>query len=463
METILKFDLAQKIIQAGTEVGADFVEVYVEEHRSSSVEFKDSKVENASAATDYGVGIRLLYGTEMLYTHTSDDRESILLELIRELAFGREVQKSSQGRVQFEKMNFPDLHAMQKDPRIVGQLAKLDYLQRANAVARSMSSQISQVSARAFDSLSNIEIFNSEGLYATDRRAWTRFSVGVTAEQNGERFSAHEAPGAMGGFEVLENMNVEYLAQTAAERALRMLNAEYVQGGQIPVIMGNGFGGVIFHEACGHPLETESVRRNASPFANKIGQKIAHESVTAIDDGTIPGSWGSINIDDEGMPTQKTVLIEKGILKTYLSDKIGAQEVGVPRTGSARRQSYQFAPVARMRNTYIAQGTHSTEDIFASVPSGLYAKKMGGGSVNPATGEFNFAVEEGYLVENGKIGKPVRGATLIGKGHEILPRISMVGNDLEHAAGMCGASSGSIPVTVGQPMLKVDKILVGGR
>ncbi|HAO99402.1 MAG TPA: peptidase C69, partial [Fibrobacteres bacterium] len=232
---------------------------------------------------------------------------------------------------------------------------------------------------------------------------------------------------------------------------------------KMPVVMGNGFGGVIFHEACGHLLETEAVRRKASAFAGKIGEQIAHPEVTAVDDGLIANSWGSITVDDEGRAPQKTVLIENGVLKTYLSDRVGSDETGVSLSGSARRESYQYAPVSRMRNTYIAAGKHSPASIIASVDEGLYAKKMGGGSVNPATGEFNFAVEEGYLIKNGKIGDPVRGATLIGKGPEILPLISMAGNDLELAAGMCGASSGQVPVTVGQPTLKVDSILVGGR
>ncbi|EMN32519.1 TldD/PmbA domain protein [Leptospira interrogans serovar Pyrogenes str. L0374] len=228
-------------------------------------------------------------------------------------------------------------------------------------------------------------------------------------------------------------------------------------------MMGNGFGGVIFHEACGHPLETEAIRKKSSPFVDKLGKRIAQSCLTAIDDGTIPDSWGSINVDDEGTAPQKTILIENGILKNYLSDRVGAQEVGVEKTGSARRESYMYAPVSRMRNTYIAAGKDSFDSMLSGIDYGLFAKKMGGGSVNPSTGEFNFSVEEGYVIRNGKIAEPVRGATLIGKGDEILPKISMVGKDLELAAGMCGAASGSVPVTVGQPSLKVDEILVGGR
>ncbi len=456
---------AQNILQAGLDRKADFVEIYEEETRNASVSFRDSKVETATAGTDYGIGIRLVYGTEVLYAHTSNDDQEHLVMLIDSLARSRGLAPADgEGpAVHLKGMSFENVHRIARDPREVGQAPKLDLLRAADQGARSVSSRVKQVSAGAFDSVKNVLIANSDGLWIEDNRTRTRFTVNVTAEHEGERFAAHEAPGALRGFEFFEGLNIEDLSRSAAERAVLMLDAGYIQGRKMPVILGNGFGGVIFHEACGHPLETEAIRRKASPFAGKLGEKIAHEAVTAVDDGTIENSWGSLNVDDEGRPVEKTVLIENGILKSYMSDSIGSRETETPLTGSARRESYQYAPVSRMRNTYIDRGDAKLDDMLAGVDYGLYAKKMGGGSVNPATGEFNFAVEEGYVVENGKIGAPVRGATLIGKGHEILPRISMVGDDLELAAGMCGASSGMVPVTVGQPTLKVDEILVGGR
>jgi TldD protein len=231
----------------------------------------------------------------------------------------------------------------------------------------------------------------------------------------------------------------------------------------MPVVIDKGFGGVIFHEACGHLLETTSVEKKASVFWDKMGEKIAHEALSAVDDGTIDGEWGSLSIDDEGMPTQKTTLIKNGQLTRFISDRMGEIKTGHKRTGSGRKQSYKFAPASRMRNTYIEAGNHSLEEILATIGNGLYAKSMGGGSVNPGTGEFNFSVREAYLVENGKITTPVKGATLIGSGADIMTKISMVGRDLELMAGMCGSVSGSIPTTVGQPPVKVDEILVGGR
>lgn len=455
---------AETLIEAGKNRKADFVEIYEEESRNSSVALRDKKIEQSLAATDYGIGIRLIYGTDVLYAYTSNDEISHLISLINLLADSRGEANFLGGKFTLSpspvKLQFP---AAFLDPRQVSPSRKLELLQSADTAARRVSSKVVQVGASASDIVTNVLIANSEGLWAEDLRVRSRFSLSVTAEKDGERFVATESPGAIRGFEFFEGLPIKDLAQNAAERALFMLDAGYIEGKKLPVLMGNGFGGVIFHEACGHPLETESIRKNSSPFVGKLGQAIGQSCLTAYDDGTLENYYGSLKVDDEGMPTQKTLLIENGILKAYLSDRIGSMETGSPRTGSGRRESYQYAPVSRMRNTFIAPGKDSFDEMLSSVEYGLYAKRMGGGSVNPATGEFNFAVEEGYVIRNGKVAEPVRGATLIGKGHEILPKISMVGSDLELAAGTCGASSGSIPVTVGQPSLKVDEILVGGR
>ena len=456
--------IASKVIEAGLDAKADFVELFIEETRQSSVSFVDQKVETVNAGTEFGIGIRLIFGTEVLYASTSLEEESHLIELVRQLAKTRlniptELKREP---VVLRQTTIPSQKII-LDPKKISQEKKLPFLKLADEIARRESEKIFQVNARAFDVTSQVQIFNSEGLFVNDYRVLSRFSLSVSARNGNEIYSGSESPGAQMGFEFFENLDIESLALSAARRALLMLDASYIVGKKMPVIMGNGFGGVIFHEACGHPLETEAIRKKSSPFVGKLGEQIANPCLTAIDDGTIPNSWGSINIDDEGNLPEKTILIENGILKNYLSDRIGALEVGVRRTGSARRESYNYPPVARMRNTYIAPGKDKLEDMIASVEEGLYAKKMGGGSVNPATGEFNFSVEEGYVIRNGKIAEPVRGATLIGKGHEVIQKISMVSDDLEISAGMCGASSGTIPVTVGQPSIKVDEILVGGR
>lgn len=457
---------AATVISAGLDAGADFVDLYEEETRNAAVSLRDHKIENATAGIEYGIGLRLIYGTDVVYGYTGSDSIEALLKLLRALVAARPSASQAVGAhsVSLPALSHaPAIQQVLMSPAATGQAAKLPFLQRADKAGYAVSSHIVQVSASLTDSHRRITIANSEGLFVSDERTRVRFTVSVTAEKNGERFVSSESPGALCGFEFFDELDIEALSHKAAERSLRMLSAGYIEGGKMPIVLGNGFGGVIFHEACGHPLETEALRKKATPFAGKLGQLVAHPAVTAVDDGTIYQSWGSIAIDDEGMPTEKTVLIENGILKNYLSDRVGALECNVRRTGSARRESYKYPPVARMRNTYIAAGTNTLDEMLASIDNGLYAPKLGGGSVNPATGEFNFAVEEGYRIRKGKIAEAVRGATLIGKGHEILPKISMVGSDLEIAAGMCGASSGLVPVTVGQPTLKVDEMLVGGR
>ena len=288
-------------------------------------------------------------------------------------------------------------------------------------------------------------------------------AVSAIASKNGENQTGSCSPGGRMGMEFYEIHNPKEIGEEAARQAMVMINAGYIPAGKMPVAIGNGFGGVIFHEACGHALEASSVALGQSVFADKLGQQIANEKLTAIDDGTIPNAWGSINIDDEGTPAKKNVLIENGVLKSYMIDKLNGRRMGMASTGNCRRQSYAFEPTSRMTNTFIAPGTDKNEDIIASIEYGLYAKSMGGGSVNPATGQFNFAVNEGYIIRNGKVCEAVRGASLIGKGSDILMDIDMIGSDLKRGQGMCGSSSGSIPTDVGQPMIRVSSITVGGR
>ena len=306
-------------------------------------------------------------------------------------------------------------------------------------------------------------IANSEGLLTEDRRIRTRLAIRSVASNGVENQTGAEGPGAAKGYEIFETVDPEYYGKEASRTAVTMLHARNCPAGPMTVAIENGFGGVIFHEACGHSLEATAVAKGNSVFAGKLGLKIASDKVTAIDDGTEPGQWGSLNIDDEGTPTRKNILIENGILKGYMIDMLNGRRMGMASTGSGRRQSYRYAPTSRMTNTYIAPGEDSNEDIIASISEGLYAKKMGGGSVNTVTGEFNFAVAEGYLIKNGVIQEPVRGASLIGKGADILMKIDMVGKDLACGQGMCGSVSGSIPTNVGQPLVRVSEITVGGR
>ena len=296
-----------------------------------------------------------------------------------------------------------------------------------------------------------------------DTHTRTRLMVSAIASKNGEDQSGSCLPGRSMGLEMFDFIDPVWVGKEAARSAIVNLNAGYCKAGRMTVAIENGFGGVIFHEACGHSLEATQVGVGMSEMCGKLGQKIANEKITAIDDGTIAGSWGSVNIDDEGTPTQRNVLIENGVLKSYLVDRLGSRRMGLPMTGSSRRQNYTFEPTSRMTNTFIDNGPDKNEDIIASIEYGLYAKQMGGGSVNPLTGAFNFSVREGYIVRNGKICEAVRGASLIGTGSQILQDIDMVGQNLETGQGVCGSSSGSVPTDVGQPLIRVKEITVGGR
>jgi TldD protein len=457
---MLAESIIYKILELGQSRGADFTEVFVEDSETSSIELLHQKIDRINSGNAFGVGIRMIFGSDSAYGYSCDIAEDVLLQLTSNLARAAQTGTPPQP---LQQAHVEDRHAVMIDPASVPKHERAVLLRQLDALTRRAGSAIRQVGASVAEKKRAILIANSDGLWIEDSRQYSRLRLAAIAEENDGPQSASESPGVLGGYEFFQDLDLESLAHDTAQRAIRSANSGYITGGVMPVVLGNGFGGVIFHEACGHPLETEAVRKNASPFANKIGEPIAQPILTAIDDGTLTHHWGSLNVDDEGMPAQRTVLIENGVLKTFLADRIGAAQVGVPRSASGRRESYKFAPVSRMRNTYIDRGPHHVEEMIASIDYGLYAKKMGGGSVNPATGEFNFAVQEGYVIRKGKIAEAVRGATLIGKGHEVLPRISMIGNDLELAAGMCGASSGWVPTTVGQPTLKIDAILVGGR
>ncbi|MCD6182126.1 MAG: TldD/PmbA family protein [Candidatus Cloacimonetes bacterium] len=452
----------ERVLDAALSNGADFAEIFAENTFSSSITFNDSKTKQNIMGTDYGAGIRVFYGTTVIYAYTSDLSEKSLLKAAKAVA------QAGNGAIQdrvidLTSIKVPRMHPV-KIPNIsVDKQEKIDFLRKINTASRRVSDAITQVVLHLAEKSQHVLIANSEGLLVEDDRNYTRIAVSSIASSGTEKQTGFFSPGVHGGYEFIRSLDAEQLGVSTANSALTMLKADYAPSGKLPVVIDNGFGGVIFHEACGHALETTSVAKKASIFADKMGQKIASDVVTAIDDGTIPNAWGSTNIDDEGMPTQKTILIEKGILKSYMVDKIGSLKTGYARTGSGRRQSYRYSPASRMRNTYIAPGKHTLDDMLRSVDYGIYAKEMGGGSVIPGTGNFNFAIAEGYMIRKGKIAEPVRGATLIGNGGDALMKISMVADTLAFGQGMCGSVSGSIPANVGQAAIKIDEIVVGGR
>ena len=460
---MLPSDSAQKVINQGMALGANFVDVFVEEHQTSTIQLLSSDVNEINAGVDFGIGVRLIYDGDVVYGYTNSTRIEDLLELTNKLgALNRRDPLASSTALVHTPLT--DIHkTMRGLDHDIPLNDKVAYLKKIDGWIREESDKIAQVNLRAIQRRQHVHIYNSEGLDIHDTRHYMRFGLMALSQDGNEQHSAFEGPGALKGWEFSEDLDMKSISKEVARIALMKLTAEPCPGGKMPVIIDNGFGGVIFHEACGHLLETTSVAKKASVFHDKMGQMIASPVVSAVDDGTIKSKWGSINIDDEGMETQKTQLIKDGKLVGFLSDRVGAEKCGIPRSGSARKQSYKYAPASRMRNTFIEAGKDKFEDMIASIDKGIYCKKMGGGSVMPGTGEFNFSADESYLIENGKITKPLKSATLIGKGEGILTKISMVSDNLELAAGMCGSVSGAIPTTVGQPAIKVDEILVGGQ
>lgn len=459
---ILSQSLLSELLGIGLSSGADFAEVFAENTLESQMTLTGGSVESIADRKLSGMGFRLLKGTKSVYASTSDMSRSGLISCARSAAEALG-SLGEAGHVVLCERIFPDIHGIRIVPSTAAAADKAALLHRAYDSSKAYSKEIVQAQARFLDIDRNILIANSEGLLTQDRQIRTRLSINAVASNGSENQSGSAAPGARMGMELYDMKTPEDAGTEAARQAVTMLHAGYAPAGNMAVAIENGFGGVIFHEACGHSLEATSVATGRSQFCGKLGQQIASPIVTAIDDGTEPNSWGSNNIDDEGHPTQKLVLIENGILKNYLVDRLGSRRMGMPATGCGRRQNYHYEPTSRMSNTYIAAGKDDPEEIIGTMEYGLYAAAMGGGSVNPVTGEFNFAVREGYMVRDGKIAEPVRGATLIGKGSEILPKIDRVSRNLESAQGMCGSKSGSIPTNVGQPLIRVSSITVGGR
>lgn len=459
---MIKQELLEELLAVAMSTGGDFAEVYGEHARHNSILFVDGQIDRITDNVLSGVGVRVFLGQRTVYASTSDLSREGLLRCAHSAADALG-EGNAQISICLKPQTVLDRHPVRTNPCDAETSLKTDVLKQACFSASGHSNLISQVQGTMLGVDHEILVANTEGLLVEDQHVRTRLIVNAIASKDGENQSGSCAPGRGMGMEMFEFFDPTEVGKHAAEMAMVNLRADYCKAGQMTVAIENGFGGVIFHEACGHSLEATQVGVGMSEMCGKLGQKIANEKITAIDDGTIPGAWGSVNVDDEGTPTQRNVLIENGILKQYMVDRLGSRRMGMPMTGNGRRQSYTYEPTSRMTNTFIDNGPDKNEDIIASIEYGLYAKEMGGGSVNPLTGAFNFAVREGYMIRNGKICEPVRGASLIGTGSQILQDIDMVGQNLATGQGMCGSSSGNVPTDVGQPLIRVKKITVGGR
>ncbi len=459
---MLPQEVVEKVLKRALRGGADFAEIYVQ--RSQKRRYKLPA--EAISGLEWGAGVRLFFGTQVVYAYTNQVTEEGLLEALETLLRAKgelgQVDERGMGGLDFRKRTPEGLHTPKVEYGAKERAFRLEALRRAEAGAR-LDPRIRQVEASLQEWVEEVLVANTEGVYALDRRVRTRLFVLAVAQEGAEVQTGYAAPGKSVGLELLDLYPPEEVGRKAALQALTNLEAKPAPAGVFPVVVGPGFGGVIFHEALGHLLETTSVARKASVLADRLGEEVASPLVTYIDDGTLPGAWGSTEMDDEGRPTERTVLIEKGVLRSYMVDRLGHLLTGYPMTGSGRRQDYTFAPTSRMRNTFLAPGESSLEDLLSGVEFGLYAKEMGGGQVKPGSGEYNFAVQEAYIIRKGRIEEPVRGAMLVGKGPETIKKVVGVAQDLETAPGMCGSLSGMVPVEVGQPHILVSEIVVGGR
>jgi len=451
----------QQILAAALEEGADFAEVFIEEKETTAISCEDGKIEKINTGIDYGMGIRVIAGESTSYVHANDVS---VQNGVKMAALAGQIAQNRAGvtvqEFQCEQSNVNDVIA--QHPAKVSFEQKVELIRATDYAARTYDTAITQVAIGYSDIQQHVQIANSRGLCVEDERVYVRLACNSIAQIDGLIQTGFASAGGNCGFELFEEQTAESLGVESARRAVLLLSAEPCPTGIMPVVLSSEAGGTMVHEACGHGLEGDLVYKEMSAYAGKIGEKVASDKVTVIDDATLAGKYGSYAYDDEGVPAQKTVLIENGILKQYMSDLQTADRMGTQPTGNGRRESYRSKPVTRMSNTYIAPGTDRVEDIIASVEFGLYVKHMGGGQVNTLNGDYVFDVSEGYLIENGKITRPVRGATLAGNGPESLLNVEMVGDDLGFAIGTCGKSGQRVPVGDAQPTLKINGLTVGG-
>lgn len=449
----------EKIINKLLSTGADFAEIYEEKSYVKSFNYLDSKLDKVKYDELNGVGLRIAKGTEIYYGSVNyndiSEIDSLVLELISNI----------NDKVIYKDIKLNDLESFDSNSKIPFDSYDENNIKKLfndiNNKVRSKDKRVSQVHLNLYIQSKDVTISNYHGIYKNEKRDFARAFIFVTFSDGNLKSTSYFTFGLKGGYELLD-INLDKDIDKMVKQGIEKLYAKNCVGKAMPVIIASGQGAVIFHEACGHAMEAAATAKNLSVLSGKIGQKIASDKVTIVDDGSLDGYWGSTHIDDEGNPTMENVVIENGILKKYFNDEINNRLLNMELTGSSRRQSYRFAPVSRMNNTFLRPGTDKIEDMIKSIDFGLYAMELGGGSVDPETGNFNFACDTAYMIRDGKIAEPVKGATLIGNTTEILNNVEMVSDDFNFDCGNCGASSGWVHVTMGQPTIKVSSILVGG-
>jgi TldD protein len=453
-------ELAADLLARALRRGGDLAELYVEERTGLGLTLDDGRVERPSGGRELGASIRVVMGDATYFGHVDGLAEQDLqrvAESVSQAVSGDRREPQALGA----SVEPAEAHSIGQRPEDVEAVRKAELLRTCNEAARAAGPEVVQVTAGYVETRRRVQIFNSDGVSAADDRTRVRLGVQVVARRNGTVETGSQTRGGHAGFELVAE-NPEEVAEAAARKALTMLDAVDAPTGRMQVVVGNGFGGVLLHEAVGHGLESDAVQKRASVYAGKLGEQLAEPWLVAYDDGRKPGEWGSDGIDDEGTPTQQTTVIEDGRLTSYLYDLLRARKDGVASTGNGRRESFRHLPIPRMTNTYFGEGNSTPEDLIAGTDKGLYAVSFGGGQVEPATGDFVFGVSEGYLIENGKVTSPVRGATLIGNGLEALRAIDGMAADLSIATGFCGKGGQQVAAGVGQPHVHIRALTVGG-
>ncbi|MBU0581373.1 MAG: TldD/PmbA family protein [Candidatus Margulisbacteria bacterium] len=455
----------QNILKTSLKNGGDWAEIFLEHTSHNGLLAEDNKIEKISSGIIQGAGLRIIKLPHTYYASTTDYNYENLLKLAKELAtaLSQNTKDISLSQNIAKSINAsPQADIIYKQfPENIPLVKKINKILLANAVAQKIDPRIKQITIGYRDTTQDVLIVNSEGLFIQDQRIRTRFTTQVIAQEKEILQTGYEGPGALEGFEFFEHNLPEEIATEAAERALLMLEAKPAPSGTMQVVLAGEAGGTLIHEACGHAFEGDFIYKKTSVFHDKLGQQILSPLITIVDDGSIPGHFGTGRYDDEGTPSQKNVLVEKGKIIKFMQDRVHASLLNMPLTGNGRRESFQNRAIPRMTNTYIAPGQHDPNEIIASIKDGLFVRKMGGGQVDITSGDFVFEVTESFLIKNGRISHPVRGATLVGNGPKILASVDMVGNDLFFIPGVCGKGDHA-PVTDGQPTLRIPEIVVGG-
>lgn len=461
---MISLETARTVLDAALSTGADLAEIYVEDVTSLRLGLDDSRIEEAIRGADRGAGVRVFFGNLVTYAYTDTLEEASLLEAARAAAAAGTSSGEARQTIDLTQRRSPLEFTIEKPIDQMTIAEKAAILDQVDRTARAYDPRIVQVSGSYRERSRRVWLFNSEGVHAEDERTFVEVSFAVIAQQNGTLQRAHEGFGAQSGLELFDTNDPIAVTNEIAEAAVHMLDARPCPAGEMPVVITNGWGGVLFHEACGHQMEADFITKGSSAYAGKLGERVASPLITAIDDGTIPGRRGSLRFDDDGTPSSRTVLIEEGVLTEYMWDLVEARRVGRENlTGNGRRQSFRHMPMPRMTNTYIDQGEHDPQAIIEATDRGIYIKRMAGGQADIARGDFVFNATEAYLIEDGKLAAPVRGATIAGHGPTVLQSIDMVGNDLalDPGQGMCGKTQWA-RVSVGQPTIRIPSVTVGG-